>query len=51
MVSLEYDDLEPLRVVAAEAYSEIPKDSDYENWEDTCLAKFSEFLGFSSRGF
>ena len=25
--------------------------SAYENWEDSCLAKFSEFLGFPARGF
>ena len=25
--------------------------SKYENWEDSCLAKFSEFLGFSTVGF
>ena len=23
----------------------------YENWEDSCLVKFSEFLGFSTVGF
>ena len=25
--------------------------SVYENWEDSCLVKFSEFLGFSMVGF
>ena len=25
--------------------------SGYENWEDSCLIKFSEFLGFSTAGF
>ena len=25
--------------------------SGYENWEDSCLIKFSEFLGFSTVGF
>ena len=25
--------------------------SAYENWEDSCLVKFSEFLGFSMVGF
>ena len=25
--------------------------SSYENWEDSCLIKFSEFLGFSTVGF
>ena len=34
-----------------EDYSEIPKDSNYENWEDSYLKKFSEFLGFSTKGF
>ena len=24
---------------------------EYENWEDNCLVKFSEFLGFSTVGF
>ena len=23
----------------------------YENWESSCLAKFSEFLGFPTKGF
>ena len=23
----------------------------YENWEDSCLVKFSDFLGFSMGGF
>ena len=25
--------------------------SGYEKWEDSCLIKFSEFLGFSTAGF
>ena len=25
--------------------------SVYENWEDSCLVKFSEFLGFATVGF
>ena len=24
---------------------------DYENWKDNCLAKFSKFLGFPTKGF
>ena len=31
-----------------------PKPSEgsvFENWEDSCLVKFSEFLGFSTMGF
>ena len=27
------------------------KGSVYENWEDSCLVKFSKFLGFSTMGF
>ena len=27
------------------------KGSGFENWEDSCLIKFSEFLGFSTVGF
>ena len=27
------------------------KGSVYEKWEDNCLVKFSEFLGFSTVGF
>ena len=71
------DDLEPLRVVAAdesewglensgalieaeegleedglrskEVQSMSSEGSTYENWEDSCLVKFSEFLGFFLR--
>ena len=25
--------------------------SAYENWESNCLAKFSEFMGFPTKGF
>ena len=25
--------------------------SAYENWESSCLEKFSEFLGFPTKGF
>ena len=27
------------------------EDLGYEKWEDSCLIKFSEFLGFSTEGF
>ena len=34
-----------------ESASEVSKDLCYEKWEDSCLIKFSEFLGFSTVGF
>ena len=29
----------------------ISEDSKYESWEDSCLVKFGEFLGFPTVGF
>ena len=34
-----------------ESASEVTEDLCYEKWEDSCLIKFSEFLGFSTVGF
>ena len=34
-----------------ESFSGESGGSSYENWEDSCLIKFSEFLGFSTVGF
>ena len=34
-----------------ESASRETEDSGYEKWEDSCLIKFSEFLGFSTVGF
>ena len=34
-----------------ESASEVSEDLGYEKWEDSCLIKFSEFLGFSTVGF
>ena len=34
-----------------ESASEVVEDLGYEKWEDSCLIKFSEFLGFSTVGF
>ena len=34
-----------------EAYQEPSEPTSYESWESSSLAKFSEFLGFSTKGF
>ena len=34
-----------------ESASVVSKALCYEKWEDSCLIKFSEFLGFSTVGF
>ena len=34
-----------------ESAYEVSEDLGYEKWEDSCLIKFSEFLGFSTVGF
>ena len=34
-----------------EGYSMISKGSEFESWEDSCLVKFNEFLGFPTMGF
>ena len=62
----EIDDSIPLRMVAVDgrewgsdgrewglesSASGESGGSGYENWEDSCLIKFSEFLGFSTVGF
>ena len=35
----------------AEAQNESSETWNYENWESSCLVKFSEFLGFPTKGF
>ena len=34
-----------------EAYQEPSESVPYDSWESSCLAKFSEFLGFPTKGF
>ena len=34
-----------------EAQHEPTESSTYDSWESSCLAKFSEFLGFTTKGF
>ena len=33
------------------AHQELTESAPYDSWESSCLAKFSEFLGFSTKGF
>ena len=34
-----------------EAHQELTEAAPYDSWEISCLAKFSEFLGFPIKGF
>ena len=45
----EVDGTEGRRV--EETQHESTGDWKYDNWESSCLAKFSEFLGFPTKGF
>ena len=37
--------------LCVEPVNVFPDCSGYENWEDSCLVKFSEFLGVSTVGY
>ena len=50
MVEVE-EDHEEDRQQKEKVQPQFSKGLMYENWEDSCLAKFSEFLGFSTMGF
>ena len=54
---VDLGEMEPLRVVSADgkewgkAITVVPREGGYDKWEDSCLIKFSEFLGVTTAGF